>query len=330
MRVALVLVALLLSAGCISRAEEPGLVIEPAKDAAPPTADASAPATNAPTTGKLTVLVRMPDKTPLPNARVNVGDELQITGADGLARFTNVAPGTVEVTARKEAHRTAQLAADVAAGEETIVEAVLPAETGDQHAHENGVFDHRDVYRFSGRFDCSATYVIITGDCLILVENATNQTGAPLPLANATSERNIIPFPLDLNWTALVVEMSWTAAVPTDATGGGMTLALEPAEAPTDGHAAKYARAAGASPLRVELRPGVKHETATLNDMPDPQGGEVLRARAYVMGAGHNAAGLGYLGVGAAAQHEFDLFVTIFYGEPPAEGYSAIQQEAGL
>lgn len=278
----------------------------------------------APTTGGLLVLARMPDETLLSGVNVTVRNESRLTGPDGLARFDDLAPGTAEVVARKEAHRTAQIAVEIVAGHETAVEAILPANEGDQHAHEKGVFAHADVYRFEGHFDCSATYVIVTGDCLLIVDNATTRAGAPATPGEATSERHLIDFPLDATWAALVVEMAWTSTTPTPATGGEMSLALEPAEAPADGHAVKYARAYGGSPLRLELAPGVHHETATAQDMPRPEGGEVIRARAYVAGLANKPAGTEYLGVGAAAQHDFVLFVSIFYGEAPPAGYTAL------
>lgn len=314
---ALLLVAALLAAGCTTGdapAPEPqAAALEPAGAAANVTA-----------TGSLAVLARMPDATLLPGVNVTVGNESRLTDATGLARFEALPAGSHAIEARKEAHRTAQQSVEIVAGEETRVEIVLAAAGNDQHAHENGVSAHRDHYRFEGHFDCSATYLIITGDCLVVVQNATATAGAPDPASGATTERHIIDFPLDLNWTTLVVEMEWQAGAPTPATGEGMTLALEPAEAPADGHAAKYARAEGVSPLAVRLEAGVQHETATAEDMPNPEGGEVIRARAFVMGAAHRPAGTPFLGAGASAGQSFTLHVSIFYGEPAPEGYTAL------
>ncbi|HEX2021133.1 MAG TPA: carboxypeptidase-like regulatory domain-containing protein [Candidatus Thermoplasmatota archaeon] len=311
------LVALLL-AGCFGAEAEP-----PADDAsAQPEGPGDAVA--APATGALLVRARMPDRTLLPGAEITVGNDTRTTDARGEARFEGLAPGEHAVEARKEAHRTAQLVATVVAGSTVEVDAELAALEGDQHAHENGVFAHRDAYVFQGHFDCSATYVIITGDCLLLVDNVTTTAGLPDRPGDSTDERYLIDFALDATWSHLVVEMTWKANASTPATGEGMTLALEPAEAPADGHAAKYARASGGAPLRIELRPGVPHETATVGDQPNPDGGEVIRARAYVMGAGHKPGGTDYLGVGAAVEHDFTLYVSIFYGGEAPSGYTAI------
>ena len=321
MRLPLLVVTLaLVLSGCTAPAAE-----DDATPAATPEAAAQVnAAAAAPQTGRLVVLARMPDLTALAGAEISAGNETRATDADGIARFDALAPGSLEVVARKAGHRTARVSVDVIAGQEVSTEAVLAAEGEDQHAHEDGVFAHRDLYTFAGHFDCSATYVIITGDCLIVVENVSHTAGVDDPAANVSTERHIIDFPLDVNWTSLIVEMSWASATPTPATGQDMQLALEPAEAPADGHAAKYARVVGGSPLRIEMIPGVPHETATAEDMPDPDGGEVIRSRVFVTGAGHNAGDAGFLGVGAAAKQEFTLYVSIFYGEPPAAGYTAV------
>ena len=336
MRALLMLVVLLGAplAGCIGASTDADAdALDPAAAPPAPTANAQSTQANgsadappaAPTTGSLVVLARMPDGTPLVGTQIEARNATRTTGSDGTTRFDALEPGSVEVVARKAGHRTARIAVEIVAGQETRTETVLAADGNDQHAHEHGVYAHRDLYTFEGHFDCSATYLIITGDCLVVVENVTRTAGAPDPISGMTTERHLIDFPLDVNWTTLIVEMEWDAQLETQATGGEMQLALEPAEAPADGHAAKYARVVGGSPLRIEMTPGVPHETATLDDMPNPNGGEVIRSRVFVTGVGHNAGGQGFLGVGAAAQHPFTLLVSIFYVEPAPAGYTAAQ-----
>lgn len=311
---ALLLATALLMAGCVKPTDEP---------AAPLAEDHPLYDPALTQTGALTVLAVFADRTPLAGVNVSVGNESRITDAGGLARFDELLAGVHTLVATKPAHRTAQQEITIRAGGETTAEIVLAAEDGGQHAHKVGFNAHTDVYRFDGHFDCTAVYVIIPGDCLIVVENATHTAGLPDPVSNATTERNVIDFPLDINWSALVVEMSWEEPMPP--TSEGMTLAIEPAEAPVDGHAAKYARVDGTAPLRIDLIPGMKHETATEQDMPKPEGGEVLRARAFVRGYGHHPAGTDFLGVGAAKDFTFTLYVSVFYGEVPPEGYTAVE-----
>lgn len=283
------------------------------------------PATSANATGSLVVTTLFKDRSPLVGVNVSVGNASALSDAEGRARFDGLAPGAHNVTASKAAHRTAVAIAQVDAGRETALEVLLEADAGSQHSHERGLFAHRDLYRFEGRFDCSATYVIVTGDCLVLLQNVSEQAGLPPP-PNATSARNVVEFPLDATWAQLVVEMAWDA--PAASVEQGMTLALEPAQAPADGHAAKYAATEGASPLRIDLLPGVQHANATAKDMPNPQGGEVLRARAFVEGLGHHAAGAPVLGVGVAKDQRFTLLVSVFYGERAPAGYSALARSA--
>lgn len=305
---ALALVVALAFAGCVRPAPETeadeDLVAAEVEDAPP----APAPP---PTTGALVVTAVFADRTPLVGVQLDVANETRTTDATGVARFDALPVGMHTLLATKTAHRDAQQQVEVQGGAEVAIEVVLAAEEGGQHAHAVGFDAHQDVYTFEGHYDCTAIYLIIPGDCLIVVENATSTTGLPDPISGTTTERNVIDFPLDVNWSLLVVEMSWDE--PDPPTADGMTLALEPAEAPTDGHAAKYARAAGGSPLRLTLEPGVKHETATETDMPNPLGGEVIRARAFVKGHAHNPGGTDLLGVGVAKDFRFTLTVRVTY-----------------
>jgi hypothetical protein len=312
---ALLLVLLLVLAGCVKPPVDE-VPIETASGADPSTAPL-------PPTGSLSILALFTDRTPLAGVNVTAGNASHITDASGLARFDDLPPGTYTLVASKTAHRTAQEELIIEPGKETTAEIVLSPEEGGQHAHKVGFGSHADLYEFAGHFDCTAVYVLIPGDCLIVVENVTHTAGTPDPISNTTREKNLIDFALDLNWTMLIVEMTWQE--PSPPTSDGMTLALEPSDAPADGHAAKYARVDGASPLRLELLPGVRHATATEKDMPNPAGGEVLRARAFVRGLGHHPGGTDFLGVGAAKDFDFTLYVSVFYGEPAPSGYTAIE-----
>lgn len=298
---ALVLVAILLLAGCV----------QPEAGRADDVATAALAPPEPPAPGRLAVTTLFQDRQPLSDVNVTVGNQSAVSDALGVARFANLTPGAYNVTASKAAHRTALAQVVITPGNLTEATLVLEADAGSQHSHERGLFAHRDKYVFEGRFDCSATYVIVTGDCMILLQNVSEQAHAPPPPA-LTNSTNVIEFPLDATWSQLAVEMAWTQ--PAVALEEGMTLALEPAQAPADGHAAKYAVVEGGSPLRIVLKPGVKHETASAQDMPNPAGGEVLRARAFVAGIGHHPAGTDFLGVGVAKDQAFTITVLVDYG----------------
>jgi len=300
------------------------------------------PADEGDATGSLLVVVVTPDLKPIEGAVVHV-DNLELsTDRTGSARAAGLAPGSRVIEVDKPGFRPARQGIDIVAGEETRSEVkLLPSPAGGTGPQEEApptdgdgtpepqVF--QEVFHYQGYFDCSATYLIITGDCLLVADVAVDGAfGAvngtpPVRPGDATSEEFVLEFPLDFDWRTVVAEMHWNA---TTLAGERMTFALEPAEAPEDGHAAKYGRAEGGSPLLVRLEPGVPHENATASadgeepDMPNVQGGEVLRTRSYVQGEFHRPGGTEFLGVGAAVNQKFDVYVTVFYGGPAPAGYT--------
>lgn len=312
--------ALLLAglAGCADPQPAPTPADPDALDAAPPEA----------TTGSLLVVVLTPDLHPIPDALVTADDREARTDDAGSARLEGLTPGTWFIDAAADGHRTARVRAEVQAGEEATLQVkLLPgdatAPTGPA-GPANATEPYTQQFQLNGFFDCSATYLIITGDCLLLADfavqsacAAANQT-CPQP-GDLTNEEFVLEFPLDAGWQTVVAEMHWEAGT---TAGSKMTFAVEPAEAPADGHAAKYARAEGESPLVIRLDAGVPHESASLSadgeapDMPQEAGGEVLRTRSYVQGEQHRPGGTQFLGVGAAVQQQFEVLVTVYYVEP--------------
>lgn len=324
MRVAvpLLLVALLVAplTGCVG-SEDPldAAALDPVASEGPaPAAEASTAAGF----GSLRVFAHLPDRSPLANVSVEVANRTALTGVDGLARFADLPIGFYEVNATKEGHRAARVGVQVTSGAEAYTEAALSVAAAAAPAAPVAHADAPEVYEFEGYFECSATYLIVTGDCLTLVDNVTSQAGAPVSPGESSNTLNAFEFPLDLGWKSAVLELEWaqTATSTTD----GMSIALEPTEAPADGHAARYARVQGQSVLRLELHAGEKHETATADDMPNPLGGEIVRARVFQLGEFHNPGGTPFLGVGAALGQRFTLYVSVFYGERAADDYSAL------
>lgn len=309
-----VLAAILLSglAGCTEA--DPEASGTDALDAAP------APAS----TGSILVVVLTPDLQPIPDALVTAGDREARTDGTGSARLDGLAPGTWFVAAAADGHRPARARTEVAAGQEATLQVKLLAGDATAPRTGNATEPYTQQFQLNGFFDCSATYLIITGDCLLLADFATEAACAaagqtcPAP-GDLTNEEFVLEFPLDAGWQTVVAEMHWEAGT---TAGSKMTFAVEPAEAPADGHAAKYARAEGGSPLVVRLDNGVPHESASLSadgeapDMPQEAGGEVLRTRSYVQGEQHRPGGTQFLGVGAAVQQQFEVLVTVYYVEP--------------
>lgn len=320
-RPALLVLALLL-AGCAG----PTAQVQQAQEAGGTTAAPDAVPAQ-PDTGTLVVYALDAKLRPLADAEVTLADNrTQTTNGDGMARFEDVPAGTVLLTVSKEGYRTAQSGARVEPGREVQANVkLLEDETvaAVQAANE----PRRDQYHFRGYFECSATYLIITGDCMLLADTVTEGLGLGTPAGNGTQEEFMLDFPLDYNWTSVVGEMHWDSGGPLN--GEAMTFALEPTEYNSTGHAPKYARDEGTSPLRWVVHAGEAHPSATASadgdepDMPDPFGGEVVRTRSYVAGQVlHRPAGTDFLGVGAAVTQQFEVVVTVFYGERAPEDFT--------
>lgn len=325
-RTSLLVVAALLLAGC---AQPP--LLDSAPDDAPPTEDGgSAPTTATRATGALDVYVLDPALHPLAGANVTLTDNRTRTTDDGgLARFDDVPAGTMGLTARLDGYRPAISSAAIAADERTELQVkLLPSETAAAPVETNETY--RQTFHFRGYFECSATYFIITGDCMLLIDTVTEAAGFGTPAGNTTAEEYKLDFPLDHGWTSIVGEMHWTANRP--ASGEQMTFALEPTEYNATGHAPKYARDEGTSPLRWVVHNGEPHPTATASadgdepEQPNEAGGEVVRTRSYVAGQFlHRPAGTNFLGLGAAVNHEFEVVVTVFYGERAPDDFTVAQ-----
>jgi hypothetical protein len=279
--------------------------------------------------GELIVTVVTPNLYAIEGATVIVGATTATTDAQGSAHLGNLAPGMTTIEARKDGFRTATAGVEIKAGQEATARVkLLPGESTPppQSINANASAPRHpsapsnrtpEQFSLNGYFDCSATYVIVTGDCLLVIDTAMEELGRPERPGNATNEEFVLEFPLDLGWRFVAVEMQWNAS---SILGERMTLAVEPAAAPADGHAAKYARVAGGSPLRIRLEAGVAHPNATASadgeapDMPNALGGEVLRTRSYVQGLAHNPGGTTFLGAGVAVQQRFQVLVTVHYG----------------
>jgi hypothetical protein len=273
--------------------------------------------------GDLRLFVHARDLAPIANATVTVDNRTATTGADGIAKLRGLPVGLQEARVEKPGYRAARLGVEIHEGVEAYAEATLALDEGlgmvAEGAHDGHV-DARVVLEYEGYFDCSATYVIITGDCLTVVQNVTSSAGAPVQPGDSTNEANAFDFPLDLGWKSAVLELEWTQA--TTSVSSGMSISVEPTEAPADGHAARYARVEGESILRMQLDAGVKHETATADDMPNPLGGELVRARVFLLGEADNPGGTDFLGVGASLGQRFTLYVTVFYDEVAPASYT--------
>lgn len=186
------------------------------------------------------------------------------------------------------------------------------------------------TYEYVGHYDCGAEAVIMTGDCLILLESET-QTEDPL-----TSEQFAYNFTVKTAWESIVVELAWQYAANNQLEG--MRLYLEQANGTEQGHSYKVARAVGpGTPLRLVVHRGAAHPTADVYG-PDtsekarvPDAGGKLQLRVFPRGRLADEArqvcfyeNYCLLGAGAGVDIRFTVLATVFYLERAPPGFTAL------
>ncbi|MDX1611179.1 MAG: carboxypeptidase-like regulatory domain-containing protein [Candidatus Thermoplasmatota archaeon] len=294
------LVLALLVSGCIGASSNaPGGSVETTKA----TGDAEGPA--------LVIEVVDLSLAPLADADVTVaGDRVRMTAtsdATGQATFWDLPPGELHVEAHAPGHLARALQVKLP-GSGTVHETLtLPPLAADE--------TYTETFEFQGFFECSATYLIVTGDCLTLVRAGAEQAGLEGE-NNATNERFTFPFVLHPGWTSLTLTQTWEE--PVAGAGSMMRVNLEPLDANnTEGHGDRYARAEGTSPITLTVEnDGEPAPTASQDELIVPEAGGLLRTRTFHLGLEetHDPAGTGFLGVGASFQQSFTVVIEVTYG----------------
>lgn len=282
----------LLAAGCIG-AEPPDAV----DNATNQTRPGQAP-------GDLDIRVTDASMQPVPDATVTTDEGHEgRTGPQGQAILTELPPGPVTLHVDANGYEPLQRTAHVTPGTTTETTVILQGTT------------HATVQRFelNGFFECSATYLIITGDCLAPARAIQQELGLG-PEVNASNHRFVLPFQIHDGWTTIHVTQTWDDAALT--AGAMMRVNLEPTDPSTrEGHSPHYARAEGISPLEMTLEAGETHTTASDEEPRIPLEGAQLRTRTFHLGleGTHNPAGTNFLGLGAAIQQPFTVLVEVTY-----------------
>jgi hypothetical protein len=251
----------------------------------------------------LDVTVLDPGRVPFPDLTVTLITSATTRTATsnvlGIARFTDVPPGNVTVRVEAPGHLPAERALTLAPGQTGTIEVQM------QRA---GPVTWVEELEFEGFFECAATYLIITGDCFVLLD----ALGAP-DAVNPTNEDYVYVFSVRPGWTLLRITQSWDE--PEFSLGSMMRVNLESTDEDSIEHNERYGRAEGETPIVLEILPGVRHETASNDEMVlPPEGGEV-RTRSFHLGLKdlHNAGDQGFLGVGVAYQQRFRVDIEIHY-----------------
>ncbi len=225
------------------------------------------------------------------------------TGSDGQVRWEAVPAGSLNVRVSADGHHAQQRNVTVPAGDTASASFALETATTGPWTQS---------FEFNGFFECSATYLIITGDCLAPARAATQQAGLG-PDVNATNHRFTFPFEIQEGWETLRIEQTWEDGELT--AGSMMRVNLEPVEAGTEGHSPHFARTEGSSPLSMTLEAGQTHGTASDASLNVPEGPVDLRTRTFHLGIEetHQPAGTSFLGAGAAVQQPFTVLVEVTY-----------------
>lgn len=282
----------LLAAGCI--AADPAEVGDNADDQAQP----------GQAVGDLLIRVTDASMQPVPDATVTTeeGHETR-TEPDGQTVLTELPAGPLTLHVDANGYQPLQRTTHVAAGTTTET-TVLLQETSKATVQR---------FELNGFFECSATYLIITGDCFAPARALADELGEG-PQINASNHRFTFPFQAHEGWSTIRITQTWEDGTLT--AGSMMRINLEPDDPDTrEGHSPRLARAEGGSPLELILHAGQTHATAS-EDAPPPTAQPLdLRTRTFHLGLEetHRPAGTGYLGAGAAVQQPFTVLIEVTY-----------------
>ncbi|MBI4392498.1 MAG: carboxypeptidase regulatory-like domain-containing protein [Euryarchaeota archaeon] len=269
--------------------------------------------------GAIKGIVVSEDYSPVAAASVILDDVATTkSNPDGSFSFARVGAGTHLLRVQSDGHANKTTTVSVAGDVETKVELVLTTLERPRLAV--------DTQEFPGFFECTLTYIIITGDCFAPV-TLVAETGGIGQFQSPTNAAYSFNFSVGKDWQTIVMELVWENAPAM--TSGELQLNIEPNGGDNLTESDAYAVKGGKGPVRLVIVPGVDHETSQAKDHRINSNGEDLRARIFLQGAGHAVvcdpnSGRCFLGLGAAAQQHFTLYVSTFYGQAASADYSVL------
>lgn len=182
--------------------------------------------------------------------------------------------------------------------------------------------------QFTGYFECAFEALIIPGSCdFILDQPGLNGTGQ-----DPFKDRNSFVMGLGTAWSTVVVDVVFSPQAGLD----GLHLTLRGRnDADQLASYGQYAQAEGTGPFTFRMEPEQTYPGSTAGAVPANL--TALQLDVYPMGYAYHAlcsdpvpdpahppAGSCPLGVGAAQNVKFDLFVTVFFVEPAPEGFTLL------
>lgn len=247
---------------------------------------------------------------PIPTARVEIAENgrTQNVTASGTFEFAGLVPAIYFLTATAPEHGNQTLSAKATPGTATL-EFVL------ERLPSNAPY-HDDPVHFRGHIQCALEVLIITPSCdTVLTAEPVGQE----PVLNGTFSALL---PVGAGWKTVVVDVVFD---PADQPGfDGLRVTTRGSYDPHQlGTYEKYGQFIGADDFTFRLEPDQSYEEG---DKPVPSNTTMFQLDTYPHSHGWHTVcdprpdGDCFLGAGAGIDVAFDLYMTVFYGEPaPAE-----------
>ncbi len=163
--------------------------------------------------------------------------------------------------------------------------------------------------QFTGYFACAFEALIIPGSCDFFL-NGTGQ--------NVFDDQNVFVAGLGPRWATAVVDVDFD---PQPGLDGLRVTVRAKNDADQLGTYEEYGKFHGTNPFTFRVEPGVTNPDG---DRPVPANATSLQMDVYPQGYLWHPGGVPVLGVGAAVNVAFDLYVTVFFVEPAPEDFTLL------
>jgi hypothetical protein len=229
-----------------------------------------------------------------------------ISDAQGQFSFPPVEPAIYTVHATAAGYRSATLTARPAGG---ALEFIL-ASTGPVQPYNN-------TLPFHGYLECAAEYLIITGPC-----DAVLIAGGQEPVFQ---NQSAFQFATDPNWATMVFDVDFDPDQAQAIDGLRLTLRGKD-DSDSTGTYEQYGRFHDAAPFSFRVEPNGNYTDGT---KPVPANATAFTVDVYPQGKAYHevcdpSGATCFLGVGAATNIRFDVYVTVFYLEPAPAGFTLL------
>ncbi len=278
-----------------------------------------------PTINALTGEVLDASLRPIPNATVSLdgGAETQQTDDAGTFQFDNLRSNTSYILeASAPDHLNATLGGATLPDQAHII-FILEVDPTTLPSHS--------TWKFKGRIECGAEYLIITGSCdivAVFLNDAIEKSPLGMrPVPEPLQAEDRVDVTLPPRWQTLVVDVGFEPE--TQSGFNGIRIIAEPLGGSNTTEGEKYATVHGPASFTMRLDAGAPHPSEPEGPTIAPEAPGV-RLRVFPHGHGYRAlcqatdAAPCFLGFGAGTNLEFELLVTTWINEPAPDGWSLL------